>query len=74
MLTEDVEDGGGEIRVFAVFDELAQDAEAVVLALGQLRLRGGEVRGKAERSVQPRAHRQHPHKNARPERGLNAQI
>ena len=34
MLAEDVEDGSGEIGIFAVFDELAQDAEARVFALG----------------------------------------
>ncbi len=51
MLAEDVEDGGGEIRVFAVFDELAQDAEAMVLALGQLRLRGGEEQSGEKRTT-----------------------
>ncbi len=51
MLAEDVEDGGGEIRVFAVFDELAQDAEAMVFALGQLRLRGGEEQSGEKRTT-----------------------
>ena len=67
MLTEDVEDGGGEIRVFAVFDELAQDAEAMVLALGQLRLRGGEEQSREKGNKQERVHRQptrvQPHTN-----------
>ncbi len=39
MLTENVEDGGGEIGVLAVLNELAEDAQAHIFALGQLQAR-----------------------------------
>ncbi len=36
MLTQDVEDGSGEVGVLAVLDELAQDAQAHIFAVGQM--------------------------------------
>jgi hypothetical protein len=36
VLSKDVEDGGGQVGVLAVLDELTQDTESHVFAFGQL--------------------------------------
>ena len=36
MLSKDVEDGGGQVGVLAVLDELAQDTKSHIFAFGQL--------------------------------------